>query len=62
MGVLDLTGVQTAEQPELRHFVSRFARHIENALALGQLGALNKTQRAGSLLMRLNCSWLLAGW
>ena len=54
VGVLDLTGVQTVERPELRHLVSRFARHIENALALGQLGALNESQRAGSLLVRLN--------
>jgi transcriptional regulator of acetoin/glycerol metabolism len=54
VGVLDLTGVQTDERPELRHLVSQFARHIENALTLGQLDALNASQRAGSLLVRLN--------
>ena len=54
VGVLDLTGVQAVEQPELRHLVSRFARHIENALTLAQLSALKQSQRAGSLLVRLN--------
>ena len=51
VGVLDLTGVQTDERPELRHLVSQFARQIENALTLGQL---NASQRARSLLLRLN--------
>ena len=54
VGVLDLTGVQTDERPELRHLVSQFARQIENALTLGQLDALNESQRAASLLLRLN--------
>lgn len=54
VGVLDLTGVQTDERPELRHLVSQFARQIENALTLGQFAALNDSQRAASLLLRLN--------
>ena len=54
VGVLDLTGVQTLERPELRHLVSQFARQIENALALGQFDGLSEFQRARSLLVRLN--------
>ena len=54
VGVLDLTGVQTEERPELRHLVSQFARQIENALTVSQLSALNASQRARSLLVRLN--------
>lgn len=54
VGVLDLTGVQTLERPELRHLVSQFARQIENALALGQFDGLSESQRARSLLVRLN--------
>ena len=54
VGVLDLTGVQTVERPELRHLASQFARQIENALTLGQLGGLSASQRASSLLVRLN--------
>jgi len=34
VGMLDLTGIETAERPELRHLVSQSARSIENALAL----------------------------
>ena len=57
VGILDLTGVQTEERPELRHLVSQFARHIENVLTLNQitpLGPLSESQRASSLLLRLN--------
>lgn len=54
VGILDLTGVQTEERPELRHLVSQFARHIENALTLNQLSTLSESQRASSLLLRLN--------
>ena len=54
VGVLDLTGVQTQERPELRHLVSQFARQIENALTLGQLSGPHASQRARSLLVRLN--------
>ena len=54
VGVLDLTGVQTAERPELRHLVSQFARQIENALTLSLLGGLSESQRAGRVLVRLN--------
>ena len=34
-GMLDLTGIEVAERPELKHLVSQSARSIENALALG---------------------------
>jgi transcriptional regulator of acetoin/glycerol metabolism len=43
--MLDLTGVEVAERPELRHLVAHSARSIENALAL---------QRPHKLLLRLN--------
>jgi transcriptional regulator of acetoin/glycerol metabolism len=45
VGMLDLTGVETTERPELRHLVAQSARSIENALTL---------QQAHSLLLRLN--------
>ena len=45
VGMLDLTGVQALERPELRHLVVQAARHIENALAL---------QPSHALLLRLN--------
>lgn len=35
LGMLDLTGVETRERPELKHLVTRAARQIENAMALG---------------------------
>ena len=60
VGILDLTGVQTEERPELRHLVSQFARHIENVLTLNQihpvnpLGPQSESQRAGRVLVRLN--------
>ncbi|MDR2332082.1 MAG: GAF domain-containing protein [Burkholderiaceae bacterium] len=44
-GMLDLTGIDAVERPELRHLVARAARHIENALVAGV------THR---LLLRLN--------
>ena len=45
IGMLDLTGIDTAERPELRHLVARSARSIENALVLRQ---------PHQLLLRLN--------
>ncbi|GAA4422807.1 helix-turn-helix domain-containing protein [Acidovorax lacteus] len=45
MGMLDLTGVEVPERPELRHLVARSARAIEDALVCGQ---------AHALLLRLN--------
>jgi len=44
-GMLDLTGIEAAERPELKHLVTQCARSIENALTLG---------RAHTLLIRLN--------
>jgi transcriptional regulator of acetoin/glycerol metabolism len=43
--MLDLTGVQALERPELRHLVVQSARSIENALTLAQ---------AHAVLLRLN--------
>lgn len=40
VGMLDLTGVDVAERPALKHLVTRSARGIENALALAQPHAL----------------------
>jgi transcriptional regulator of acetoin/glycerol metabolism len=40
MGMLDLTGVDVPERPELRHLVTQSARSIENALLLAQGPAL----------------------
>ena len=34
VGMLDLTGIEAAERPELKHLVARSARSIENELAL----------------------------
>ena len=45
VGMLDLTGIETAERPELKHLVAQSARSIENALALAH---------PHSLLVRLN--------
>jgi transcriptional regulator of acetoin/glycerol metabolism len=45
MGMLDLTGVDVPERPELRHLVARSARAIEDAVLL---------QRPHSLRLRLN--------
>jgi transcriptional regulator of acetoin/glycerol metabolism len=44
-GMLDLTGIDAAERPELKHLVAQAARSIENALALA---------RPHDLLLRLN--------
>ena len=46
-GMLDLTGVDAVERPELKHLVAQSARHIENALMQG---------RPHELLIRLNWS------
>ncbi|MBC7608276.1 MAG: histidine kinase [Polaromonas sp.] len=45
VGMLDLTGIEAAERPELMHLVAQSARSIENALTLTQ---------PHSLLIRLN--------
>jgi sigma-54 dependent transcriptional regulator, acetoin dehydrogenase operon transcriptional activator AcoR len=45
VGMLDLTGIEAVERPELRHMVVQSARSIENALTLRQ---------PHSLLVRLN--------
>jgi sigma-54 dependent transcriptional regulator, acetoin dehydrogenase operon transcriptional activator AcoR len=45
VGMLDLTGIDAAERPELKHLVSQSARSIENALVLS---------RPHCLLLRLN--------
>jgi transcriptional regulator of acetoin/glycerol metabolism len=44
-GMLDVTGVDTQERPELTHLVTQSARKIENSLLMGQRYAL---------LLRLN--------
>ena len=45
VGMLDLTGINAAERPELKHLVAQSARTIENALAL---------RLPHALLLRLN--------
>lgn len=45
VGMLDLTGIEATERPELKHLVAQSARSIENALALA---------RPHALLLRLN--------
>lgn len=45
VGMLDLTGIDAAERPELRHLVAQSARSIENALTLA---------RPHRLVLRLN--------
>lgn len=45
MGMLDLTGVETAERPELRHLVSQSVRRIEDAMV---------QQHPHTLMMRIN--------
>ena len=52
VGMLDLTGVEAAERPELRHLATHAARRIENALLL---------QRPHRLLLRLNWPGLPLG-
>ena len=44
-GMLDLTGIETIERPELKHLVAQSARSIENAMTLA---------RPHSVLVRLN--------
>ena len=39
-GMLDLTGINAPERPELKHLVAQWARSIENSLALAQPHAL----------------------
>ncbi|WP_431097568.1 helix-turn-helix domain-containing protein [Polaromonas aquatica] len=39
-GMLDLTGIEAAERPELKHLVAQSARSIENALTLASPHAL----------------------
>ena len=48
IGMLDLTGIEATERPELKHLVAQSARSIENALTLSKL----KGQQ--DLLIRLN--------
>ena len=48
IGMLDLTGIEAAERPELKHLVAQSARSIENALTLSRLTG------ARDLLVRLN--------
>ena len=45
VGMLDLTGIEALERPELKHLVAQSARSIENALTLS---------RPHALLLRLN--------
>ncbi len=45
VGMLDLTGIEAVERPELKHLVAQTASKIENALVLAQ---------AHSLMVRLN--------
>lgn len=52
VGMLDLTGVEAAERPELRHLATHAARRIENALLL---------LRPHRLLLRLNWPGLPLG-
>ena len=47
-GMLDLTGIEAAERPELKHLVAQSARSIENALTMMRLTV------ARDLLVRLN--------
>ena len=48
IGMLDLTGIEAAERPELKHLVAQSARSIENALTIGRLSGQH------DLLVRLN--------
>ena len=48
IGMLDLTGIEAAERPELKHLVAQSARSIENALTLSRLTGTR------DLLMRIN--------
>lgn len=48
LGMLDLTGIEASERPELKHLVAQSARSIENALTLSRLTGTR------DLLLRLN--------
>ena len=48
VGMLDLTGIEAAERPELKHLVAQSARSIENALTIGKLSDPR------GMLLRLN--------
>ena len=52
VGMLDLTGIDAAERPELKHLVTQSARSIENALTLA---------RPHHLVLRLNWPGRLLG-
>jgi transcriptional regulator of acetoin/glycerol metabolism len=52
VGMLDLTGIDAAERPELKHLVAQSARSIENALVLA---------RPHRLVLRLNWPGRLLG-
>lgn len=52
VGMLDLTGIDAAERPELKHLVAQSARSIENALAVS---------RPHRLVLRLNWPGRLLG-
>ena len=52
VGMLDLTGIDAAERPELKHLVTQSARSIENALTL---------TRPHRLVLRLNWPGRLLG-
>ncbi len=53
VGMLDLTGIEALERPELKHLVAQSARNIENALTLS---------RPHALLLRLNWPGLAMRW
>ena len=48
IGMLDLTGIEAAERPELKHLVAQSARSIENALTLDRIKGTK------DILLRLN--------
>ncbi|MBC5766870.1 sigma-54-dependent Fis family transcriptional regulator [Ramlibacter albus] len=52
VGMLDLTGIDAAERPELKHLAAQAARSIENALVLA---------RPHSIVLRLNWPGRLLG-
>ncbi len=48
IGMLDLTGIEAAERPELKHLVAQSARSIENALTIDRMKGTR------DILVRLN--------
>ncbi len=48
IGMLDLTGIEAVERPELKHLVAQSARSVENAMTL------RKLKSNSDLLIRLN--------